>query len=321
MIERQAHILEYATGRERVNVPELSDLFDVSQVTIRKDLDHLEHLGLIERSHGYARVNSTDDMRGRLAVQYDLKQRIARQAVELVADAEFVMIESGSCCALLAAEIATQRQGCTIVTNSAFIAGYIRDLQAASSTAVVLLGGDYQPESQVTVGALAEQAVAGFFVNRLFIGIDGYTADTGFTGRNLQRANVVRAMARQAGEVVVLTESAKFSHRGAVRLLPDDGVRRVVTDSGLPQAMRELLAEAGTAVDLVDTIASTPSAWVTGAALRQAGPVPLAQDKPPVDDSSLRDQVPPIISERGRDRLSRRSSHQQSAESQERALS
>jgi len=248
MIERQTQILEYATGRERVHVPELSERFEVSQVTIRKDLDELERLGLVERQHGFARVNTTDDLRGRLAVQYELKRRIAARALALVADDETVMIESGSCCALLAAAIATTRQGCTIITNSVFIADYVR---AERSVSVILLGGDYQPASQTTVGPLAEQAVAGLFVHRLFIGIDGYAPQSGFTGKDVQRARIVQTMAHQADEVVVLTESRKFAARGSVRLLPDAGVRRVITDDGLDPAMRGRLGKAGIDVALV----------------------------------------------------------------------
>jgi len=249
MIERQTQILERVTAHERVNVPELADLFDVSQVTIRKDLDSLERDGLIRREHGFAVATSPDDLRGRLAVDHELKRRIAAEAARLVVDGETVLIESGSCCALTAARIAADSRRCTIVTNSAFIADYIR---GASGASVVLLGGDYQADSQVTVGPLVEQGVAGFFAKRLFVGIDGYDAEAGFTARNQARASAVRAMAAQADEVVVLSVSTKFREHGAVRLLPVEGVHRVITDSGLPVEAREALAEAGLLVTIVD---------------------------------------------------------------------
>ncbi len=249
MIGRQAQILEYVTGQERANVPELAQLCDVSQVTIRKDLDSLEQLGLIRRQHGVALAPSPDDIRGRLAIDYELKHAIARRAVDLVADGETVFIESGSCCALLASEIATGRHGCTIITNSAFIAERTRGLHGAS---VVLLGGDYQPEAQVVVGPLAEQNAASFFADRLFIGIDGLDPASGFTARDQSRAAVVRAMARQVRDVVVVTTSAKFRDHGAVHLLPLGDVRDVITDDQAPRATQELLAAAGIDVTLVE---------------------------------------------------------------------
>jgi len=246
--DRRSKILEYVIENERVDVSALAGRFAVSQVTVRKDLDHLEKMGLIQREHGYAVAIAPDNLLSRLALHYDLKRRIAAAAAEPVASGSTVMIESGSCCALLADELARTRRGVTMITNSAFIADYVRGSQGAS---VVLLGGDYQPESQVTVGPLVEECLLNFHVDRLFIGIDGYTVDGGFTGRNHLRAAVVKAMARQARNVVVVTESLKFSGQGAVSLLPLGAVSGVVTDAHLPLDMREHLTAAGIAVTTV----------------------------------------------------------------------
>ncbi|MDR0284349.1 MAG: DeoR/GlpR family DNA-binding transcription regulator [Propionibacteriaceae bacterium] len=248
MGDRRSAILEYVIERERVDVGDLADRFAVSQVTIRKDLDHLERQGLVHREHGFAVAMAPDDLRSRLAYHHDQKRRIAAAAAGLVTSGDTVMIESGSCCALLAAELAATKRGVTIVTNSAFIADYVR---ASAGTAVVLLGGDYQAESQVTVGPLAEQCLAGFHVGQLFAGIDGYTPQTGFTARNHLRAAVVKAMAGRADRVILLTESAKFSRQGAVPLLDAAAVDQVVTDAGLPGALRAGLAAAGIALTLV----------------------------------------------------------------------
>ena len=245
--ERRSKILEYVIDHERVDVNELSERFGVSQVTVRKDLDHLERNGLVTRQHGYAVAIAPDNLRSRLAFHHDIKRRIAEDAAGLVQNGSTVMIESGSCCALLAHELAQTKRGVTIITNSAFIADFVRGGQAA----VVLLGGDYQPESQVTVGPLVEQCLAGFHVELLFVGVDGYTPEAGFTGSNHLRAAVVKQMAIRADNVVVLTESLKFPRQGAVPLLPASGVTRVFTDAGLPETMHEHLTGAGVAVATV----------------------------------------------------------------------
>ncbi len=242
--DRRSKILEYVIDRERVDVNELSERFGVSQVTVRKDLDHLERNGLVTRQHGYALAIAPDNLRSRLAVHHDIKRRIAAAAADLVPNGATVMIESGSCCALLADELARTKRGVTIITNSAFIADFVRDGQAG----IVLLGGDYQPESQVTVGPLVEQCLAGFHVEQLFVGVDGYTPEAGFTGRNHLRAAVVKQMATRTDQVVVLTESLKFPRQGAVPLLTASQVTRVITDAGLPETMHEHLTGAGVAV-------------------------------------------------------------------------
>ena len=246
--DRRSRILEHVIEAERVDVSELAGQFGVSQVTIRKDLDHLAHLGLIQRQHGYAVAIAPDNLLSRLAVHHELKRRIAVAAAELVPSGSSVMIESGSCCALLAEELVRAARGVTIITNSAFIADYVRGIPGA---AVVLLGGDYQAESQVSVGPLVEQCLQAFHVDQLFIGVDGYTPESGFTGRNHLRAAAVQAMARRAANVIVLTESAKFTRQGAVALLPLDAVRRVVTDTGIDAATLEHLADAGVTVTTI----------------------------------------------------------------------
>ena len=245
--DRRSKILEYVIDHERVDVNELSERFGVSQVTVRKDLDHLERNGLVTRQHGYAVAIAPDNLRSRLAFHYDIKRRIAAEAADLVANGSTVMIESGSCCALLAHELAHTKRGVTIITNSAFIADYVRGGQAV----VVLLGGDYQPESQVTVGPLVEQCLAGFHVEQLFVGVDGYTPETGFPGRNHLRAAVVKLMATRADHVVVLTESLKFPRQGAVPLLPVSGVTQVITDTDLPETMLKHLTGSGVTVATV----------------------------------------------------------------------
>ena len=121
MLARHTKILELITENKKMEVTKLSQLLSVSQVTIRKDLIQLENSGLIVREHGFATLNSSDDINNRLAYHYDIKQRIAKLAVESIEDGETVMIESGSCCALVALEIAQTKKDVTIITNSAFI--------------------------------------------------------------------------------------------------------------------------------------------------------------------------------------------------------
>lgn len=253
MAGRRNRILEYVTENRRVDVTDLAAMMAVSTVTIRKDLDRLEKDGLLRREHGHAVAAHEDNMLSRLAYHHDLKRSIARRVAETVADGETVMIESGSTCALIAEELSTTRQGVTIITNSAFIADFTRRNKGAR---VVLLGGDYQPESQACVGPLTAAAAAEFFVKRLFVGVDGYTTETGFTASNHLRAEAVRAMARQAEELVIVTESLKFPRKGAVRLVPASGVGTLYTDDRIPSRIQSQLTSSG--VRIVKVPADVP---------------------------------------------------------------
>ena len=219
--DRTSQILELLVKEKKIEVSELSAHLGVSQVTVRKDLDAMEAQGLITREHGFAVLSSTDDIKGRLAYHYEEKKKIALRAAELVKDGDTIMIESGSCCALLAATLAELRTGITIITNSAFIADYIH---RSSDFQIILLGGIYQQDAQVMVGP-----------NRFFIGVDGWSARAGFTNQDQMRAQAVRDMARQVDQVIVLTESEKFDRHGTVPLNLKDQVKAVITDQNIEE--------------------------------------------------------------------------------------
>lgn len=241
---RENLILELLTAENRLEVSALARQTGVSQVTMRKDLDELERRGIIVREHGFAVLRSADDIQSRIAYHYEEKRRIAERAAELVKNGDTIMIESGSCCALLAEVLAERRKDLTIITNSAFIAAYIR---GKCPFQIILLGGVYQPEAQVMVGPMVRLCVEGFFVKHFFIGVDGYSERTGFTNQDLMRAAAVRDMAQQAENVVVLTECEKFGRRGVVPLNLPQTVppqpRIVVTNRSIPEeALASLMA-------------------------------------------------------------------------------
>ncbi|MFV0395247.1 MAG: DeoR/GlpR family DNA-binding transcription regulator [Coprobacillaceae bacterium] len=240
MIDRHTKILDLLSEHKKIEVAKLSELLGVSQVTIRKDLGHLEGSGIIVREHGYAVLNSSDDINNRLAYNYNTKQEIAKLATDMVMDGETIMIESGSCCALLALEIAQTKRDVTLITNSAFIADYVRKV---SKTKTIVLGGEYQNESQVMVGPITRKCAEAFFVDKLFIGADGFSKITGFTGNDYMRAVAVRDMAKQADKVVVVTESAKFTQKGIVSLLQAKEIHAVITDNDIPKESEEYLLQ------------------------------------------------------------------------------
>lgn len=241
MKERENAILELLSKHGRLEVASLAQMLAVSQVTMRKDLDMLERRGVIRREHGYAVFGGADDVNNRLAIHYEEKRKIAREAAKLVGHGETVMIENGSCCTLLAEAIAENAQDVTIVTNSAFIASYIRRIQGAQ---VVLLGGDFQNEAQVMVGPVLRICAEQFHVNKLFVGVDGFSEKYGFMADNHLRVQAVRDMAAQADQVIVLTESEKFGRQSVVRLNLGEKITTVVTDSEIDAASQTALARA-----------------------------------------------------------------------------
>ena len=242
MAKRDSDILQIVTTEKKVEVASLAERLGVSTVTMRKDLDALQAKGLVIREHGYAMLANPNDVGGRLAYHYDEKLLIARRAAELVPDGATIMVESGSCCALLARVLADTKQNVTVITNSAFIANYVRD---SSNVSCTLLGGTYQRDSQVMVGPLVRTCAQEFYVDHLFIGADGWIDGVGFTNADQMRADAVRSMAASAAEVVVLTESEKFGQHSAVPLRMAGKPVTLVTDDGISAEWSESVERTG----------------------------------------------------------------------------
>lgn len=237
MNERQLSILNMVANSPKINVASLSKEFGVSQVTIRQDLRTLESNGMLKRFHGGAMPVSDDDMMKRLSFNFDVKTAIAREAASLVNNGETVLIESGSTNVLLAVELA-KKNDVTIITNSAFISRYVRGM---NNIKIILLGGDYQHESEVLVGPLTRKCLKEFHVDKVFIGVDGFSPDTGFTCVNLMRAEVARAMADQADKVIVVTDSTKFNMIGVACQFKAEEVDIVITDTNITAKDLEIL--------------------------------------------------------------------------------
>lgn len=238
-VDRSNHILEILTERHKIDVTELAVLLGVSQVTARKDLDDLESRGILKREHGYAVLQNTEDLNTRIGFHYDVKHKIALRASELVQDGDTIMIENGSCCAVFAEILTRSHSELTIVTNSAFIAGYLR---GKTNFQIILLGGIYQQESQCMVGPMIGLCAESYNVDLFFIGTDGYSPKTGFANRDQMRAQAIRDMAAQSESVVILTESGKFDHHGIVPLHLHNR-QTVITDTGISDFMIQKLEE------------------------------------------------------------------------------
>lgn len=239
-MSREEEIISIVSKQKKIEVNELSRLLDVSKVTIRKDLDKLESRGILHRQHGFAVLNNQDDINYRLAQNYDQKRKIALKAAELVHDGEVVMIESGSTCTLLAEELAFHKEEVTIITNSCFIASYIRK---AETVKVILLGGEYQKESQVNVGPLVKKVISEFFVDKLFIGIDGFDPKRGFTGSDITRSDTAHTLATSANQTIILTDSSKFAKKGTVTEFSFNEIAQIFTDDALPQEAADFLTQ------------------------------------------------------------------------------
>lgn len=246
MNPRQQQILQVVIDKGRMSVSDLARMTGVSEVTIRQDLNLLEKQSYLRRAHGFALPLDTDDVETRMLNNYALKLELAQFAASLVQQGETVFIENGSCNALLARTLASQKD-VTIITVSSYIAHLLKD----TSCEVILLGGIYQKKSESMVGPLTRQFMQQVHFSKAFIGIDGWQPETGFTGRDMMRTDVVNAVLEKSSDAIVLTDSSKFGVVHPYSIGPASHFQRVITDNGLDAASQLQLEQSGLQVDIV----------------------------------------------------------------------
>lgn len=246
MNTRQQSILQMVIDKGRVSVVDLARLTGVSEVTIRQDLNLLEKQSFLRRTHGFAVPIDSEDVETRMMNNFALKRELAAYAASQVSAGETVFIENGSSNALLARVLA-EKPDITIITVSSYIAHLLKELPAE----VVLLGGIYQKKSESMVGPLTRQFIQQVHFSKAFIGVDGWRPDTGFTCRDMMRADVVSAVLEKGCEAIVLSDSSKFGVVHPYPFTPAQKFNRVITDDGLDAEIQRQLVQRGLEVNIV----------------------------------------------------------------------
>jgi DeoR/GlpR family transcriptional regulator of sugar metabolism len=239
--ERQTKILNLLSRNDLTTVNDLASKLNVSSVTIRQDLNFLESQGLLKRIHGGAVLEDADDLTNRLGFNYEKKLRIARKAAELVNEGETILIESGSTNVLLAREL-IKKKNVTIITTNVFIARQFRKNEPAN---IILLGGIYQQGSESVVGKITKVCIDQINFDKAFIGIDGYTTKTGFTLRDMFRAEISSYIIKKPCDTIIISDSSKFGKTDLTNICYMADIKFVATDSDLDRQFKDEFENAG----------------------------------------------------------------------------
>lgn len=241
--ERLQRIVELVNRQGKVTVAGLSEALGVSPVTIRRDLEGLEQKGLLMRTHGgamplqnspfdVAREMSFDEKGEALVAE---KERIAEAAAQLVHDGEAVLLTPGTTNMFLSQKLAAKKE-LTVVTNAANIAV---QLSRVTDFDVILIGGKLRPKSFALVGPMADQALRGIRVDKLFLGVDGFDIEEGLTTPNVWEASVNAQMIAIAKQVILVADHSKFGKVTFSRIAGLDVVHTIISDRLLPDAACE----------------------------------------------------------------------------------
>jgi DeoR family transcriptional regulator of aga operon len=249
--ERRREILEMLHTEGRVLVGALAGKFRTSQITIRKDLEFLQHEGQLERTHGGALPVKTGALRDRSIQEKEQmhrreKLRIAEAAVHMIRQGQVIILDSGTTTTAIA-RLVRNIKNLTVITNATNIAAELAD----SSVEVILTGGVLRKNSFSLVGPLAEESLKKLSADLLFLAVDGFDVRYGLTTPNVLEARVNRVMAESARRVVVVCDSSKFGQRSLSLIMPTGSVHETITDKRIPKKDLKVLREADVEVKLV----------------------------------------------------------------------
>lgn len=246
-VDRRMKILKKLSVNDQVFVNELSKEFGVSEVTIRNDLEQLESKQLLIRARGGAmsttQVVSFDLQLGeKHKLNMPEKVRIGKAAAKLIKDSDTVIIDSGTTTLEIVRNLASSLDNVTMITNALNIAN---QLVSIPNINLIIPGGILRKNSLSLIGSLAEKSFRNFFVDKVFLGVDGFDTMNGISTPNIEEASLNQIMIDVAREVIVVADSSKFLRKSLAFICKLDRIDTVITDSGISADDRKRLEDAG----------------------------------------------------------------------------
>ncbi|MFD7234771.1 DeoR/GlpR family DNA-binding transcription regulator [Streptomyces syringium] len=254
--QRRALILDEVRRRGGVRVNELTRKLNVSDMTVRRDLDALARQGAVEKVHGGAvpvaeATTHEPGFEAKSTLELSAKADIARAAARMAAPGSAIALAGGTTVFALAQQL-VEVPDLTVVTNSVRVADVFHSTQrsmtavgpaARPGAATVVLTGGVRTASDTLVGPVADAAIRSLHFDVLFIGVHGISAEAGLSTPNLAESETNRHFVRSARRVVVLADHTKWGTVGLSSFATLEEVDALVTDAGLPAPARAEVSE------------------------------------------------------------------------------
>lgn len=233
--ERRSQIIRLLEQQTSVLVDDLSQQFEVSQVTIRKDLSELETRGLLHRTHGgatYAHKSLFNpSFREKLGLQQAEKQAIAKIALGYIEEGDTLILDAGSTTLTLARLMKSEFRSVYVITNAVPIAMELAD----TNWEILLVGGQVRHHSMALIGPAAVQTLQSYHSDKAFMCATGVSIHKGYTTPNPYEADAKKAMLASTDKVYALVDSSKLGRATLASYAGIKEIHRLITDSGAPK--------------------------------------------------------------------------------------
>ncbi|MFC0214555.1 DeoR/GlpR family DNA-binding transcription regulator [Paenibacillus chartarius] len=245
--ERYEKIVSLVNERGAIRVSELSEIFQVTEETIRRDLDRLEQAGRLRRSHGgavsvkesYSEIPYTE----REIAYAEEKKRMAQAAIKLIGPRDRILLDASTTAWYMASEVPDDTL--TVLTNSIKVA---TELSGKEKIEVISTGGLLAQRSLSFVGPLAERSLESYHVSKLFLSCKGIHLERGISESHELQARIKQKMISIADQVILLADSSKFGVKAFTHVADLSEVDVIVTDRHIPKDVLEQLQDRGITV-------------------------------------------------------------------------
>ena len=253
-VERRMFILKKIEKEEQVNVSELSQQFLVSEVTIRKDLKHLEKKNILIRSRGGAMkqslINTDLSIFDRRKQNIQLKEAIGIAAAGLIRNGETILLDTGTTIMELAKHL-PKKIDITVITNSVDITFRLAEYP---NIRVIMPGGILRRNSLALVGEQAAESLRNYYCDKYFLSADGIDIQGGIMTMNIEEASLAKLNIKNSKKIIVLIDSSKFLQKGIMTIAQLSDIDILITDSGVSFEMVEKIKGLGVDVLVVNNV-------------------------------------------------------------------
>lgn len=243
--ERRRYILDQIAKDGFVKVAELAKTLGVTQVTIRKDLNHLETYGALQRAHGSAiqpvQQNTDPGLNVQKLINFEQKQKIAEAAVSLIKSDDSIFLASGSTITVFAENLKPKGK-LSVVSISVNISAHLGDIPGIT---VMQVGGVLYGNTLSVLGAEASKTIENLYCSKVFFGVDGIDPEYGLTCGTGEEASITQKMMNSSQTTIVLADSSKIGKRGFARICDIADVDVLISDSGMPMDIRRKIEDLG----------------------------------------------------------------------------
>ncbi|MBK5502702.1 DeoR/GlpR family DNA-binding transcription regulator [Peribacillus sp. TH14] len=248
--QRHQKIVELVNERSSIRVTELSEIFSVTEETIRRDLEKLEKETKLLRSHGGA-VSLQEDVSEihfseRVITNVKEKKVIAYEAAKRVVEGDRIILDASTTAWYMAK--ALPNISITVITNSTKV---VMELSKKEKIEVISTGGRLLPKSLSFVGPIAERSLNMYHVNKTFLSCKGIHLEEGLSDSNEGQALLKKKMIERSDVVILMVDSSKFGKLAFSIIVPPSGVDEIITDEEIDEVSRQLLENRNIKVTIV----------------------------------------------------------------------